>query len=57
MTEYPHIARQIRAVALASPGNKRAKQKRLIKMRLSSLRREMGSRATRACVNPVLPQR
>jgi hypothetical protein len=31
MTEYPSIARQIRAVALASPGNKRAKQKRLVK--------------------------
>jgi hypothetical protein len=42
MDEYPAILKQIRAVQLASHGCKRAKEKRLVKMRLASLKRELG---------------
>jgi hypothetical protein len=39
--EYPSIARQIRAVQLAQHGHKRAKERRLVKMRLASMKREL----------------
>ena len=41
MTEYPSIERQIRRVRLAAKGSKRAHQRRLVRLRLALMKREL----------------
>lgn len=51
ITEYPSISRQIRAVKLAPHGCKRAKIRKLVKMRLRSMQREIRCASLRSGEN------